>query len=258
MFSTINYQVRERAAYITLNRPEKRNALSSELITELKQAFSLAYDDNAAKVIVLEAEGKAFCSGADLSYLQQLQKHSYAENLQDSRNLKELFYQIYVHPKVIIAKVQGHAIAGGCGLASVCDFVYAAEDAKFGYTEVRIGFIPALVKVFLLRKIGEAHAKQLLLSGDLVSADEAFRMGIVNKVLPAEELNQAIDDLVKNLTENNSAHSMYLTKQMIAEVQHMPLAEALDYAAQMNAQARESTDCKKGIDAFLNKQALKW
>jgi len=258
MYSLIKYETKNRAAYITLNRPEKRNALSPELVFELKQAFSQAYDDDEAKVIVLQAEGKAFCSGADLEYLQQLQQHSFEENLQDSRNLKELFYQIYVHPKVVIAKVQGHAIAGGCGLATVCDFVYAAEEAKFGYTEVRIGFIPAIVKVFLLRKIGEARAKQLLLSGDLVSAEEACSLGLVNKVYPPDDLNQAVDDLVKNLTENNSGHSMYLTKQMIAEVQHMPLNEALDYAAQMNAQARESKDCKKGIGAFLDKQPLKW
>lgn len=258
MYSLIKYETKNRAAYITLNRPEKRNALSPELVFELKQAFAQAYDDEEAKVIVLEAVGKAFCSGADLGYLQQLQKHSFEDNLQDSRNLKELFYQIYIHPKVVIAKVQGHAIAGGCGLATVCDFVYAAEEAKFGYTEVRIGFIPSIVKVFLLRKIGEARAKQLLLSGDMVSAEEAYSLGLVNKIFPSEELGQAVDDLVKTLTENNSGYSMYLTKQMIAEVQHMPLEEALDYAAQMNAQARESKDCKKGISSFLNKQPLKW
>ncbi|HWA36104.1 MAG TPA: enoyl-CoA hydratase/isomerase family protein, partial [Cyclobacteriaceae bacterium] len=165
----VEYMVADRVGYITLNRPEKRNALNQEMVSELEAAFQKASSDDSAKVIVLRARGEAFCAGADLGYLQQLQKYSYEENLADSSHLKELFFLIYTLNKVVIAEVQGAALAGGCGLAAVCDFVFTVPEAKFGYTEVKIGFIPAIVTVFLLRKIGESRAKELLLSGSLIS-----------------------------------------------------------------------------------------
>jgi methylglutaconyl-CoA hydratase len=256
--SLVETSVKDRIGYITLNRPEKRNALSPEMVSELKSAFQKAEADDSVKVIVLKANGESFCAGADLTYLQNLQKFSYEENLADSRYLKELFLQIYTLKKVVIAQVQGSAIAGGCGLATVCDFVYSAPDAKFGYTEVRIGFIPAIVMVFLLRKIGEARAKELLLTGNLITADEANRMGMVNNVVEKNLLEKEVNDLATQLINTSSAQSLALTKKMISEVQHMRLEEALDFASQQNAQARSTDDCKKGIDAFLNKQSLKW
>ena len=176
------YAVSDRIAYITLNRPEKRNALNQELVNALRDAFEKAESDQAVKVIVLKANGDSFCAGADLGYLQQLQKFSYDENLADSKNLRDLFLQIYTSGKVVVAEVQGSAIAGGCGLATVCDFVFSAPEAKFGYTEVKIGFIPAIVMVFLLRKIGEGKSKELLLSGKLISAEDARNMGLVNHI----------------------------------------------------------------------------
>jgi methylglutaconyl-CoA hydratase len=254
----VEYTVKDRIGFITLNRPEKRNALSHELVAALKDAFVQAEKDDKTKVIVLKANGEAFCAGADLGYLQQLQKFSYEENLQDSNHLKELFLKIYTHPKIVIAQVQGHALAGGCGLAAVCDFAYSVSAAKFGYTEVKIGFIPALVTVFLLRKIGEGRSKELLLSGELISAEQAVAMGLINKVVSTEKLEQEVTELALKLIEGNSGQSMKLTKQMIGEVQAMPLQAALDYAAEMNAQARGTDDCKRGIAAFLNKEKLKW
>lgn len=254
----VEYHVKDRIGVITLNRPEKRNALSQELVTDLKEAFSNAEKDDEVKVVILKANGEAFCAGADLAYLQQLQKFSYEQNLQDSNQLKELFLKIYSHPKVVIAQVQGHALAGGCGLATVCDFSYAVQEAKFGYTEVKIGFIPAIVTVFLLRKIGEAKSKELLLSGDLISAEQAQQMGLINRVVPTEKLESEVMTLAKKLVEGNSAQSMKLTKQMIAKVQSEPIGEALNYAAEMNARARGTDDCKRGIAAFLNKEKLVW
>lgn len=254
----IDLTISNRIGYITLNRPDKRNALSFEVVKELKEAFAKMEKDDAVKVIVLKANGDVFCSGADLSYLQKLQDFSYEENLEDSNHLKELFTQIYTLHKVVIAQVQGHALAGGCGLATVCDFTFSVPEAKFGYTEVKIGFIPAIVMVFLLRKIGEARAKQLLLSGDPVKAEEAFRLGLITKVVSKESLEADVNTFAQTLVTNNSAHSMMLTRQMIAQVQSMPLEEALTYAASMNAQARASADCKKGVAAFLNKEKLTW
>jgi methylglutaconyl-CoA hydratase len=254
----VEYTVKDRIGVITLNRPEKRNALSPELVADLREAFTDAEKDDAVKVIILKANGEAFCAGADLAYLQQLQKFSYEQNLQDSNNLKELFLKIYTHPKIVIAQVQGHALAGGCGLATVCDFTYAVPEAKFGYTEVKIGFIPAIVTVFLLRKIGEAKSKDLLLSGDLITAEQAVQIGLINKVVPADKLESEVLSLVKKLVDGNSAQSMKLTKQMIAKVQSESIGDALNYAAEMNAHARGTDDCKRGIEAFLNKEKIIW
>ncbi|NVK83922.1 MAG: enoyl-CoA hydratase/isomerase family protein [Cytophagia bacterium] len=254
----VEYSVKDRICTITLNRPDKRNALNEQVVRELKQAFSKAAEDSEAKVIVLAARGSAFCAGADLAYLQQLQQNTFEENLSDSNHLKELFYQIYTHPKVVIAKIQGHAIAGGCGLATVCDFSFAVEEAQFGYTEVRIGFIPAIVKVFLLRKIGEGKAKELLLSGELISAVEAKDFGLINKVVKEDELDTTVSDFAKMLVKKNSGQSMQFTKQMIARVQEMSLEDGLNHAAEQNAKARASEDCQKGIAAFLNKEKPNW
>lgn len=254
----IEFIVDNRIGFITLNRPEKRNALSYELIAELKEAFARAEADERAKVIVLKANGEAFCSGADLAYLQKLQGFSFEENIADSNHLKELFHQIYTLKKVVIAQVNGHALAGGCGLATVCDFSFAVPEAKFGYTEVKIGFIPAIVMVFLLRKVGEAKAKQLLLSGELISADEAYRLGLINRVVSSEKLTDEVLSFAQGLIASNSSHAMMLTKQMIAEVQGKNLDEALVFASQMNAKARASADCIRGVSAFLNKEKIIW
>jgi methylglutaconyl-CoA hydratase len=254
----VNYEVKERVGYITIARAEKRNALNFNVVTELKRAFAFAEEDDACKVVVLRAEGKVFCAGADLEYIQKLQENDYHENLIDSTHLMELFRLIYTLKKVVIAQIHGHAIAGGCGLAAICDFGFAVPEAKFGYTEVKIGFIPAIVKVFLLRKIGEAKAKQLLLTGDLISAEEAARYGLVNYIVPAEELEVTVYEFARKLCLENSKQSMEVTKEMIARVQEMSLEEGLQYASEMNAVARSSEDCQRGIASFLNKEPITW
>lgn len=256
--SYVQYEVTNRIAFITLNRPEKRNALSHELVTELKTAFSTAATDDAVKVIVLKAAGEAFCAGADLGYLQQLQNFSYEENLADSNHLKELFLTIYTLPKIVIAQIQGHALAGGCGLATVCDFSFAVPEAKFGYTEVKIGFIPAIVMVFLIRKLSEGKAKQLLLTADLISAETAKEFGLVNFVSQAKSLENDVLTFANKLCNENSAQSIASTKQMISTVQSMSLEESLAYASEMNAKARSTEDCKRGISAFLTRDKIVW
>jgi methylglutaconyl-CoA hydratase len=242
---------------ITLNRPEKRNALNSELVNELKNTLFQAEEESGIKAVVLKGEGEAFCAGADLAYLQGLQHNSYDENLQDSTSLMELFKQIFEYPKPIIACVHGAALAGGCGIATVCDFAIAAEDASFGYTEVRIGFVPAIVMVFLTKKIGEGKARELLLSGDIISAKQALEYGLINKVVEKNTEYETSMALASRLAKQNSAQSMALVKKMLYD---MPATytEALDYAARTNAKARSSSDCKKGISAFLNKEKIVW
>lgn len=249
---------KDRIGYLELNRPDKRNALNAEMVQALKIAISEFEKDKEVKVLVIKAAGKVFCSGADLAYLQSLQTNTPEENLQDSNNLKDLFYRIYTSPKIIIAQIQGHALAGGCGLATICDFSFAVPEAKFGYTEVKIGFVPAIVNVFLLRKIGEGKTKQLLLDGDLIEAKEAQSMGLINWVVGAEELEEKVFTFAQKLIFQNSGQSMALTKEMIGRVQEKSLEDSLDYAAAMNARARGSEDCKKGIAAFLNKEPISW
>lgn len=256
--SFVLYTVTNQIASITLNRAEKRNALSPELVTQLKAAFTTAEQDNQVKVVILKANGESFCAGADLGYLQQLQNFSFEENLADSNHLKELFLKIYTLKKIVIAQVQGHALAGGCGLATVCDFTFSVPEAKFGYTEVRIGFIPALVSVFLIRKIGEQKARHLLLTGDIIQADTARAYGLITEVVPAGELEKRVNQFAQTLIIQNSSQSMQLTKQLINEVQNLKLEDALNFAANQNAKARATDDCKKGIASFLNKQEIKW
>lgn len=254
----IEYTVKDRIGYITMNRPEKRNALSHEMVSELKALFKSAEDDDLVKVIILKARGESFCSGADLEFLQQLQGFSYEQNIADSTHLKELFIQIYELKKVVIAQVQGHALAGGCGLVTVCDFVFAVPEAKFGYTEVKIGFVPAIVMIFLIRKLGEAKAKELLLTGSLLMAAEAKSIGLINEVVSKDRLHKEVQKFAGSLVKSNSGNSMSITKQMIASVQSLSLHEALTYAADVNAKTRASDDCKKGIAAFLKKEKISW
>jgi len=254
----VNYSVQNRIGYITLNRPEKKNSLGFELVSALKASFKQAEDDELVKVVVLKATGDVFCAGADLAYIQQLQSHSLEENLHDSNHLKELFLQIYTLKKVVIAQVQGQALAGGCGLASVCDFTFASSEAKFGYPEVRIGFVAAIVMFFLIRKIGEGKAKFLLLSGEIIDASQALDLGLINKVVGSNVLTETVDRFAMQLIQKNSAQSMEITKKMISQMHSMALDEALNFASLKNAEVRFTSDCKKGISAFINKDALLW
>lgn len=255
---TVDYFVADRISYITLNRPEKRNALNPELIAELFKAFSTAKKDSAVKVVVLKARGEVFSAGADLAYLQELQKYSLEENVADSSALKDLFYEIYTFPKLVIAQVEGSAIAGGCGLISVCDLVFAVPEAQFGYTEVKIGFIPALVSCFLVRKLGEARTNELLLSGNLIGANQAREYGLINFVVDAGLIGAEVSKYAEKICRETSAEAIGMSKKLIKQAQQMSLEASLELAVKMNAEARATEDCKRGIAAFLNKEKLSW
>jgi methylglutaconyl-CoA hydratase len=254
----IKYDVINRIGVITLARPEKRNALNDKVVAELKEAFTKAENDDSVKVIILKAQGEVFSAGADLEYLQQLQKNSFDENIVDSKQLAELFYEIYTLKKVVIAQVEGAAIAGGCGLATVCDFTFATPESQFGYSEVKIGFIPAIVMVFLLRKIGVGRAKELLLTAKLINAGYAKSINLINDIYEKKTIESSVMKFATELCSSLSSSSLALTKKMIAQVQHLSLDEALDYVTRMNAEARATEDCKKGIAAFLNKEKISW
>ena len=253
----INYDIIKQIGYITINRPEKRNALNPELINELKQTFTIAEKDKKVKIIILKANGNTFCAGADLSVLKTLQNNSFEENFVDSKNLMKLYKLIYTLDKVVIAQVEGHAIAGGAGLATVCDFVFSIPEAKFGYPETTIGFVPAIVSVFLIRKIGEAKAKELLLIGEIISAQKAADYNIFNYIVKKDKIKKSVYNFAKELITNASSDSLRITKQLIADVQNYNYNEALNLAAEINAKSRNTKDCKRGISAFLNKTKIK-
>ncbi|WP_192345982.1 enoyl-CoA hydratase/isomerase family protein [Algoriphagus sp. Y33] len=256
--SAVLTEVVDRIGIITLNRPEKRNALNPEMIAGLHSAFEDMNSDGKVKVIVLRSTGKTFCAGADLAYLQQLQGFSQEENLKDSLRLMSLFNLVYCLPKVVIAEIHGHALAGGCGLATVCDFAFSVPDALFGYTEVRIGFVPALVSVFLQEQIGAAKTQELLLSGEFISASKASELGLITGVEASEFLRRSVEEFALKLVSQNSAFSMGKTKTLLRQLNEIERIKSLQLAAEVNSEARAHEDCKKGIAAFLNKTSPDW
>ncbi len=258
-FTRLLYETVNRKATITLNRPEKRNALDDVMVGELTTAFTQAARDQNVKVIVLQGSGTAFCAGADLDYLSRIAAYDLEENRADSTKLANLFRTIYELRKPVIGVVNGPALAGGCGLASVCDFVIASEErAAFGYTEVRIGFIPAIVIIFLVKRVGEGRARELILRGNSISALEARRIGLANLVVPEAQLEASVTALADELIQNNSLYAMGLCKEMLSKLNGLNVADALEFAANMNAAARMTADCKAGIAAFLNKEKIQW
>lgn len=254
----VKTEIRDRIGYIILNRPEKRNALNSEFVNEIKESIQNFETEAGVRAVILKSSGEVFCAGADLDYLQQLQKFNYEENLADSQNLSELFKLIYGFPKPVISLVNGPALAGGCGLASVCDICFATPNSSFGYTEAKIGFIPAIVMVFLKKKVGEAISKKLLLTGEIFNADKALHYGLITEIVEADKIYDYAHDWVVNMIKHSSGNSIAMIKQMYNSIDSLTLNEALNYACEMNAKARETDDCKRGISSFLNKQKINW
>lgn len=258
-FTRIKTHTEKRVCTITLSRPEKHNAFDDLMVAELLTAFQSAQRDSETKVILLKAEGESFCSGADLAYLQRVAKYDFIQNQEDSHNLMRLFLQIYTQRKPVIALVQGNALAGGAALATACDIVVASrETARFGYTEAKIGFIPAIAMLFLVRRVGEGHARALTLRGNIISAEEAFRIGLVNMIVPETEIGRYGADLASEIVKNCSASSLGLVKELLSRIHGMSFKDSLSYAANLNALTRMTDDCKRGVDAFLKKEPLKW
>ena len=248
----ITIEREEGIATIAMNRPDKRNALSPELVADLATAVSELGADDTVKVIILKGNGPAFCAGADLAYLQQISENSAQENVQDSTTLMRMMQGIVECPKPVIAMVHGPAIAGGCGLATVCDVIIAGRDnAVFGYSEVKIGFIPAIVMVYLLRKVGDTQARRLILTAKNISPQEAQDIGLVSYVVDDDQLEHETMELARLITRNSSS-AMAMSKEMLNALHGMSLDAGLRYAASMNALARQTDDCKAGIQTFLS------
>jgi len=255
-YHTVQLAYDGRVATITLNRPEKRNAISFELIDDLLRALDEVAKSDAI-VLILTGAGKAFCSGMDLENLKSLLGRTPEQNLQDSETMVRLFRSLYEFPKVTIAAVNGAAIAGGTGLALLCDFTLAVPEAKFGYTEVRIGFVPAIVSTFLLRQVGEKQARDLLLTGRLFGTEEAARMGLITEIVPPENLLVRARELAALIMENSVA-SLRATKQLLTDHAQQEVNTHIDAAVRENAAIRTTADFREGITSFLEKRKPVW
>jgi len=257
-YSRLEYSVRGRICRLTLSRPDKRNALDDLLVSELAHAMAAASKDPDVRVVILTGSGPAFCAGADLEYLQKLSRYDFSQNLEDSKNLMKLFHQLYTLRKPVIAEVNGAALAGGCGLATACDLIVASDNATFGYPEVSLGFVPAVVLTFLLRRVGEGKARELVMTGKTLRASEALEVGLVNEVVPASRLSARVEELAETLCNNCSAASLGHLKEMFSRLDGLNFPDLLEYAANINAAARMSEDFKKGMASFLKKEKVQW
>ena len=255
-FETLQIVFEAGVATITLNRPEKRNALSFQLLDELMTALEDS-ERSDAQVVILTGAGKAFCAGMDLEELKSLTGKSHEDNVQDSRRMAQIFRRLYEFPKPTIAAVNGAAIAGGTGLATMCDFTLAVPEAKFGYTEVRIGFVPAIVSSILVWQVGHKIARDLLLTGRIFDATEAHGFGLVNEIVAPESLMPRAHKLASQLIEN-SPSSVRQTKKLINGFITDALDRQIEQAVEENAAIRQTADFHEGITSFLEKRKPRW
>ena len=256
LYETLSVAEADGTVTVTLNRPDRRNALNPEMIEELTAAIE-ALAGRSSGVMILTGAGSAFCAGMDLEHLKSLTGKTPAEHRRDSERIARLLRGLYDFPLPTIAAVNGHAIAGGMGLATVCDFTLAVPEAKFGYTEARIGFVPALVSAFLSLQVGEKKARDLLLTARLISAEEACRMGLVNEVAEGPGLMARARELAQQLLQN-SPESLQATKRLLSAYAREKLDRELEAAVESNATARDTEDFREGISAFLEKRPPRW
>ena len=251
-YTVITYETRAQAAHITLNRPDKRNALNDAVVSELKQALTAAVQDDAVKAIVIRGAGKDFCAGADLAQLQKLAQNNILDNVENALGFAELLLQMRRLSKPVIAAVHGRALAGGAGLASACDLVIAARSAQFCYTEVKIGFVPAMVMAIARRNLSEKRAFEILTLGKLLSADEAASYGFINRVCADDAFATEVESFVSEVTRV-SGSAVMLTKYLLYQTDGMTFEQALRAGVDVNAMARLTPDCQQGVQKFLSK-----
>jgi methylglutaconyl-CoA hydratase len=255
--TTIRIERDPPLAWIVLDRPGVRNAISRTMVDELLRALDELEGDEEVRVVLLRGEGNVFCAGADLEELRAVQQTSPRENLAAGRQLGRLYHRLYTFPKATVAAVHGPCVAGGCGLATGCDLTVADETAVFRYSEASIGFVAALVGVILVRAVGEKRARDLLLTARPVSAGEAFRLGLVTESVAAGGHLERARELA-GLLASNSLSSIRLSKELLAALPALGLEAAFEQAARVNAEARQTEDCREGVAAFLEKRLPSW
>lgn len=253
---TLKLEMDGPVATITLSRPEKRNAITTQMIDEMQAALN-DIESGPANVAILTGAGKAFCAGMDLEGLRALSTQSAEENLADTRRMAGIFRRLWAFPKPLIAAVNGAAIAGGCGFATLCDFTLAVPEASFGYTEVRIGFLPAIVSVFLRRQVSDKVVRDLLLTGRIVTAEEGLRLGLVTEIVPAPQLIERARQLAGTLLAN-SPSGLLRTKYLLRRYEEAYVDREIEWAIAENAASRATADFREGLAAFLEKRKPAW
>ena len=256
-YNTIKFEVRDKVARITLNRPEVRNAFNSEMISEISALFAEINTRDDIRVVVMTGEGKAYCAGADLKWMGDVLNYSYEENLEDSRNLAGMFYNINNCPFPTIARVNGAAIGGGCGLVAVCDIVIASDKALFSLSEVKIGLVPACISPYVIRRMGDRYSREYFLTGERIGVEKALDAGLVNEAVSEGELDAAVERRVKQLL-SSGPKALAWCKQLLQNVPSMPEKEAGEYTAEVIAKLRMGDEGQEGMKAFFEKRKPNW
>lgn len=256
-FKTIDISVRGALVTLSFNRPEIHNAFNDVMIDELLEVFTMISKRREIRVVILTGSGKSFCAGADLNWMKRVKDYSYEENLKESLRLADLFYQIYSLPTPTIAKVNGAAIGGGTGFVAVCDLAIASESAKFSFSEVKLGLVPACISPYVIRKVGEGRCREFFLTGERLTAQKALKCGLVNQVVPPEKLDEAVYELSKQLL-SSGPNALATCKELLEKVPKMSFEEAKTYTARVIASLRVSEEGQEGMTSFLEKRKPKW
>lgn len=256
-YQTINYEKDGRVAKVTFNRPEIHNAFNGTVINEMADVFDQIASDDTLRVVLLTGKGKSFCAGADLNWMRGVIKQSFDENLAESNLLAELFWKIYSCHLPVIGRINGAAIGGGTGFVAVCDIAIAARSAKFSFSEVKIGVVPACIGPYVVKKMGEGKARELFITGERMNGDRAYEVGLVNRVVDDEQLDDMVDALIKSVL-SSGPNAVAMAKELVAAVPSMKPDEFKPFTAEMIAKLRVSDEGQEGMDAFLNKRQPSW
>lgn len=256
-YSTLTYTRTDAVANVFFNRPEIHNAFNAKVITEMLDVFEKIGNDHSIRVVVLSGTGKSFCAGADLNWMRGVVSQSFEQNLAEANSLARLFYTIYTLRQPVIARVNGAAIGGGTGFVAVCDFAIAAESAKFSFSEVKIGVVPACIGPYVVKKIGEGRARELFITGERMGAQRAHEVSLVNKVVPDDQLDSAVSEYL-NAILSSGPEAVAMAKKLVSAVPIMTPEQFMPFTAEMIARLRISPEGQEGMDAFLNKRTPNW
>jgi methylglutaconyl-CoA hydratase len=254
---TVRLEVSGRVARVTLARPDIRNAFNEVMIRELRQVFGQLRGEAGVRAVVLSGEGSAFCAGADLHWMRRVLEYSYEENLKDSLELAHLMREIYELPRPVVGRINGPAIGGGTGLVAVCDIAVASDQAVFSFSEVKIGLVPACISPYVLKRVGERFAREYFMTGERLTARKALECGLVNRVVPAAELDRTVEELLEKLC-SSGPQALATCKRMVREVAEMDLDRAGPATAEMIAKLRMSDEGQEGMSAFLERRKPRW
>ncbi len=256
-YTTIKFEIRDNVAYVSFCRPDVHNAFNDAVIYELTDLFDRLEKEKGLRVVVLTGEGKSFCAGADLNWMKRVISQSFEENLNEANALAELFARIYHFRCPVIGKINGAAIGGGVGFVAVCDIAIAAETAKFSFSEVKIGVVPACIGPYVIKKIGEGKAREFFITGERMPAEKAQKIGLVNICVPDDRLNDEVDSLIKMIM-SSGPEAVAMAKVLVSGIPAMTEAQYKPYTAEMIAKLRISDEGQEGMSAFLEKRKPKW